>query len=156
MTVYTLQETTCLLLKTGISRWEQCLVIIPPNFVKLSCSLTEETTSTTCASSIQNLQVVAADSDRGLIFVKGGLPGSKGSWLSLKDSVKKALSSEAPYPAGYKGETVKQETPKEEAPKEETSKEEAPKQETSKEEAPKEEIKGDSEMNTEESKDKEN
>jgi len=120
---------------------------------------------------IQNLQVVAADSDRGLIFVKGGLPGSKGSWLSLKDSVKKALSSEAPYPAGYKGETVKQETPKEEAPKEEiskeetpkqetpkqeTSKEEAPKEEISKEETPKEEIKGDSEMNTEESKDKEN
>jgi len=110
---------------------------------------------------IQNLQVVAADPDRGLIFVKGGLPGSKGSWLSIKDSVKKALSSEAPYPAGYKGETVKQETPKEEAPKQETSKEETPKQETSKEETTKaetskEETNGDSDMNAEESKDKEN
>ena len=130
---------------------------------------------------IQNLQVVAADADRGLIFVKGGLPGSKGSWLALKDSVKKALPSEAPYPAGFKGEILKQEaskeevpkqetskeevpkqeTSKEEVPKQETSKEEAPKQETSKEEAPKqetskEEINSDSEINTEESKDKEN
>ena len=40
---------------------------------------------------IQNLQVVAADSDRGLIFIKGGVPGSKGSWLTLKDAVKKAV-----------------------------------------------------------------
>ena len=52
---------------------------------------------------IQNLQVVAADEERGLIFIKGGLPGSKGSWISLKDAVKKALPSEAPYPAGIKG-----------------------------------------------------
>ena len=52
---------------------------------------------------IQNLQVVAADEDRGLIFIKGGLPGSKGSWISLKDAVKKALPSDAPYPAGLKG-----------------------------------------------------
>ena len=53
---------------------------------------------------IQNLQVVAADEERGLIFIKGGLPGSKGSWVSLKDAVKKALPSEVPYPAGIKGE----------------------------------------------------
>ena len=52
---------------------------------------------------VQNLQVVAADEDRGLIFIKGGLPGSKGSWISLKDAVKKALPSDAPYPAGLKG-----------------------------------------------------
>tara|TARA_B100000579_G_scaffold422895_1_gene425400 strand:- start:654 stop:1550 length:897 start_codon:yes stop_codon:yes gene_type:complete len=52
---------------------------------------------------IQNLQVVAADEDRGLIFIKGGLPGSKGSWVSLKDAVKKAVPSDAPYPAGLKG-----------------------------------------------------
>ena len=52
---------------------------------------------------IQNLQVVAADEERGLIFIKGGLPGSKGSWISLKDAIKKALPSEAPYPAGIKG-----------------------------------------------------
>ena len=46
---------------------------------------------------IQNLQVVAADSERGLIFIKGGVPGSKGSWLTLKDSVKKAVPTDAPF-----------------------------------------------------------
>jgi len=51
---------------------------------------------------IQNLQVVAADEDRGLIFIKGGLPGSKGSWISLKDAVKKAVPNDVPYPAGLK------------------------------------------------------
>ena len=51
---------------------------------------------------VQNLQVVAADEDRGLIFIKGGLPGSKGSWISLKDAVKKAVPNDVPYPAGLK------------------------------------------------------
>ena len=56
---------------------------------------------------IQNLQVVAADDDRGLIFIKGGLPGSKGSWISLKDAIKKAVPSDVPYPAGIKGTSLK-------------------------------------------------
>ena len=56
---------------------------------------------------IQNLQVVAADSERGLIFIKGGVPGSKGSWLSLKDSVKKAVPTDAPFPAGFLGDAKK-------------------------------------------------
>ena len=99
---------------------------------------------------IQNLQVVAADEDRGLIFIKGGLPGSKGSWISLKDAVKKALPSDAPYPAGLKGvNNTKNEDDKsnqtessklEEAPKEEIpATEEASKDASAKVEAPKEE-----------------
>ncbi len=54
---------------------------------------------------IQNLQVVAADADRGLIFIKGGVPGSKGSWITLKDSVKKAIPTEAPFPGGFLGDS---------------------------------------------------
>ena len=103
---------------------------------------------------IQNLQVVAADEDRGLIFIKGGLPGSKGSWISLKDAVKKALPSDAPYPAGLKGannskneddksnqtESSKLEESPVDAPKEEiTASEEAPKEASAKAEVPKEE-----------------
>jgi len=121
---------------------------------------------------IQNLQVVAADEDRGLIFIKGGLPGSKGSWISLKDAVKKALPSEVPYPAGLKGahntkneddksdqsentkleEAPKEETPaKEETPKEALAKVEIPKEETpAKEEAPKEESSAKTEFPKEE------
>ena len=55
---------------------------------------------------IQNLQVVATDDDRGLIFIKGGLPGSKGSWISLKDAIKKAVPSDVPYPAGIKSTSL--------------------------------------------------
>ena len=55
---------------------------------------------------IQNLQVVAVDEDRGLIFIKGGLPGSKGKWISIKDSVKKAVPNNVPLPAGLKGSAV--------------------------------------------------
>jgi len=55
---------------------------------------------------IQNLQVVAVDEDRGLIFIKGGLPGSKGKWISIKDSVKKAVPNDVPLPAGLKGTAI--------------------------------------------------
>jgi large subunit ribosomal protein L3 len=37
----------------------------------------------------QNLEVVRTDIDRGLIMIKGAVPGSKGGWVTVKDSVKK-------------------------------------------------------------------
>jgi large subunit ribosomal protein L3 len=48
----------------------------------------------------QNLEIVRTDALRGLLFVKGSVPGSKGGWLTVKDSVKVARPEEAPYPAG--------------------------------------------------------
>jgi large subunit ribosomal protein L3 len=48
----------------------------------------------------QNLEIVRTDAARGLLFVKGSVPGSKGGWLTIKDSVKIARPEEAPYPAG--------------------------------------------------------
>ena len=51
----------------------------------------------------QNLEVVRTDDERGLIFVKGSVPGAKNSWLMVRDSVKVARHAEAPYPAGLKG-----------------------------------------------------
>ena len=50
----------------------------------------------------QNLQVVRTDSDRGLIMVKGSVPGSKGGWVTIKDAVKKALPENVIYPAALK------------------------------------------------------
>ncbi|MAN55298.1 MAG: 50S ribosomal protein L3 [Paracoccus sp. (in: a-proteobacteria)] len=50
----------------------------------------------------QNLQVVRTDSDRGLIMVKGSVPGSKGGWVTIKDAVKKALPDNVIYPAALK------------------------------------------------------
>jgi large subunit ribosomal protein L3 len=50
----------------------------------------------------QNLQVVRTDADRGLIMVKGAVPGSKGGWVTIKDAVKKPAAADAPRPAGLK------------------------------------------------------
>ena len=50
----------------------------------------------------QNLEVVSTDVERGLIFIKGSVPGHKGSWLTVKDAVKVARHADAPYPAGLK------------------------------------------------------
>ena len=47
----------------------------------------------------QNLQVVRTDSDRGLIMVKGSVPGSKGGWVTIKDAVKKATPETLVTPA---------------------------------------------------------
>ena len=46
----------------------------------------------------QNLEVVRTDVARGLIFVKGSVPGAKNSWMTVKDAVKLPLPEGAPYP----------------------------------------------------------
>jgi large subunit ribosomal protein L3 len=48
----------------------------------------------------QNLEIVRTDPVRGLIFVKGSVPGHKGSWLTIQDAIKVPRSDTAPYPAG--------------------------------------------------------
>ena len=50
----------------------------------------------------QNLEIVRVDDERGLIFVKGSVPGAKNAWLTVRDAVKVARHAEAPYPAGLK------------------------------------------------------
>jgi large subunit ribosomal protein L3 len=50
----------------------------------------------------QNIQVVRTDADRGLIMVKGSVPGSKGGWVTIKDAVKKPLPKDLPLPAALK------------------------------------------------------
>ena len=50
----------------------------------------------------QNLEVVKTDSDRGLIMVKGAVPGSKGGWVTVKDAVKKPFPENAVLPAALK------------------------------------------------------
>ena len=46
----------------------------------------------------QNLEVVRTDADRGLIFVKGSVPGSKNGWLLVRDAVKISLPEGLPFP----------------------------------------------------------
>ncbi|PJE31700.1 LSU ribosomal protein L3P [Pseudooceanicola antarcticus] len=50
----------------------------------------------------QNLQVVKTDSERGLVFIKGAVPGSKGGWVTVKDAVKKPFPENAILPAALK------------------------------------------------------
>jgi large subunit ribosomal protein L3 len=50
----------------------------------------------------QNLQVVRTDADRGLIMVKGAVPGHKGGWVTIKDAVKKPTPENVIYPAALK------------------------------------------------------
>lgn len=52
---------------------------------------------------VQNLQIVRTDAERGLILVRGGIPGPKGGWIMLSDACKKRLPEEAPRPAAIRG-----------------------------------------------------
>jgi large subunit ribosomal protein L3 len=50
----------------------------------------------------QNIVVVRTDKDRGLIMLKGSVPGSKGGWVSVRDAVKRKLPDAAPKPGAFK------------------------------------------------------
>ena len=67
----------------------------------------------------QNLEVVKTDAERGLVFIKGAVPGSKGGWVTVKDAVKKKLPDGVPFPAALKSAAAAvAEAPADEAPAE--------------------------------------
>lgn len=51
---------------------------------------------------VQNLKVVQVDADRGLILVKGAIPGHEGAWVMVRDAVKKKLPDGVPFPGSFK------------------------------------------------------
>lgn len=51
---------------------------------------------------VQNLQIVKTDTERGLIMVKGAVPGAKGGWVRLSDAVKKPQAESAITPAALR------------------------------------------------------
>ena len=61
----------------------------------------------------QNLVVVRTDADRGLIMVKGAVPGSKGGWVTIKDAVKMKAPEGLPFPAALKSAAAAAEAPAE-------------------------------------------
>ena len=63
---------------------------------KMPGHLGAETTTT------QNIVVVKTDLGRGLILVKGSVPGVKGAWVSVRDAVKRKLPDSAPKPGAFK------------------------------------------------------
>jgi large subunit ribosomal protein L3 len=48
----------------------------------------------------QNLEVAAVDAAKGLLMIKGAVPGAKGGYVMVRDAVKRARHAEAPFPAG--------------------------------------------------------
>ena len=57
----------------------------------------------------QNLRVVKTDPERGLIMIRGAVPGAKGGWVLLRDAVKRTLPEGAPKPGAFrKGDQPKQ------------------------------------------------
>jgi large subunit ribosomal protein L3 len=61
-----------------------------------------------------NLEVVQIDPDRGLVLVRGAVPGAKGGWVLVRDAVKKALPKDAPKPGAFRAKAAA-ETQKEQA-----------------------------------------
>ncbi|WP_298369615.1 50S ribosomal protein L3 [Azospirillum sp.] len=51
---------------------------------------------------VLNLQVVSVDEARGLILLKGAVPGAEGGWLRIRDAVKKKAPEGLPFPAAIK------------------------------------------------------
>jgi large subunit ribosomal protein L3 len=54
----------------------------------------------------QNLKVVSVDVERGLILVRGAVPGSEGGYILVKDAVKKKLPEGVPFPAAFRAPTA--------------------------------------------------
>ena len=55
---------------------------------------------------VQNLMVVSTDLEKGIILVKGAVPGAKGSYVLIKDAVKDDVPDEAPFPGSIKTKSV--------------------------------------------------
>jgi large subunit ribosomal protein L3 len=52
-----------------------------------------------------NLEVVQTDPARGLVLVRGAVPGAKGGWVLIRDAVKKPLHKDVPKPGAFRGRT---------------------------------------------------
>jgi large subunit ribosomal protein L3 len=47
----------------------------------------------------QNLVIAGHDAERGLLIIKGCIPGSAGGYVLVRDAVKRARPADAPFPA---------------------------------------------------------
>ena len=50
----------------------------------------------------QNLEIVRTDATRGLLFVKGSVPGAKNGWLMVRDAVKVGMPDNLPFPGAMR------------------------------------------------------
>ncbi len=66
-----------------------------------------------------NLTVARTDVERGLVFIRGAVPGAEGGWVLIRDAVKKTMPEDLPMPGAHRtfGAAVA-ETPAEEVAEE--------------------------------------
>jgi large subunit ribosomal protein L3 len=50
----------------------------------------------------QNLEVVRVDADRGLVWVRGAIPGAKDGWVEIRDAIKGVKADELPFPGKFR------------------------------------------------------
>jgi len=51
---------------------------------------------------VQNLRIVQTDAARGLLLVRGAIPGPEGGFVMVKDAVKRPAPKDLPFPAGLR------------------------------------------------------
>jgi large subunit ribosomal protein L3 len=49
-----------------------------------------------------NLKIVSSDPERGIILVRGAVPGAEGGFVLIRDAVKRKLPKDAPFPAAIR------------------------------------------------------
>jgi large subunit ribosomal protein L3 len=54
----------------------------------------------------QSLEIVQSDPERGLILIKGSVPGSENGWVLIKDAVKRKAPDGLPFPAALRSEAA--------------------------------------------------
>src|ERR1700730_12150712 len=52
----------------------------------------------------QSLEIVVADAERGILLIRGSVPGSEGGWVLIKDAVQRKAPGGLPFPAALRGE----------------------------------------------------
>ena len=66
---------------------------------------------------VQNLEIVLTDPERGLLGIRGAVPGNPGGYVLIRDAVKKKAPKDLPYPAAFvKASTAVKEETSESAP----------------------------------------
>ena len=50
----------------------------------------------------QNLKIVSVDAERGLIMIKGSVPGANGGYVLVRDAKKRAAPKDLPFPAAIR------------------------------------------------------
>src|SRR6516225_8029495 len=63
----------------------------------------------------QSLEVISADAGRGILMIKGSVPGSPGGYVLVKDAAKRKAPDGLPFPAALRGTPLPPESPAGEA-----------------------------------------